>query len=44
MEPGLSSNGDETMPFATTRLATCFKYNDRAALSREWPRADMTIG
>jgi hypothetical protein len=44
MEPGLSSNGDETMPFATTRLATCFKHNDRAALSPKRPRARMTSG
>jgi hypothetical protein len=42
MEPGLSSSGDETMPLATTRLATCFKHNDPVAFMRAPWLARMT--
>jgi len=37
-ESGLSSSGDEMLPLATTRLATCFKHNDRAAPERSQTR------
>jgi len=38
MESGLSSSGVETLPLATTRLATYFKHNDRAAPERSQTR------
>ena len=42
-ESGLSSNGNETLPLATTRLATYFKHNDRAAPKRAPCRPHLTL-